>query len=219
MVPDDQAPRNPNEMVRRSGLRLHLRARRVGTAACALLVLAGLLWISGKWLAGLPWSTGPSARVPAVVLGPLLAVVVTSRTLAGADLDLDRTSPRLSANYRLIHALLSCGIPAVAVALVLLPDPAVFGAAAAARNTLGLMGLVLVSACLGPPALAWAPATVLTLTTYLAGGRARGAGASWWAWLMQNGDPDPSWVVAGFALIVGVTLYALRGPHSTPGQR
>lgn len=208
-----------NQVLRSSGVSRHLRARGVGSAAYALLGLAGLLGISGAWLADLSWSTGPSARVPVVVLGPLLAAVFASRTLAGADLDLDCTSPRLSAHYRLAHALLSSCIPAAAVAVVLSSDPTVFGAAAAARNTLGLMGLVLVSACLGPPALAWAPATVLTLTTYLAGGRAHGAGASWWAWLMQNGSPDPSWGVAGLALSAGVTLYAVRGPHSTPGQR
>lgn len=208
-----------NAMAGTSGFRRHVRARGIGTAALGLLVLTGVLWVSGTWLAERSWSTGASARVPVVVLGPLLAAVLSSRTLAGADLDLDRSSPRLSRRHRLGHALVSCCVPAAGVALPLFSDPWVFGGAAAARNTLGLVGMVLLSACLGPPSLSWAPVTFLTFTTYLAGGRARGAGASWWAWLVQDGRLDPSWLVAGVAVSAGVALYAVRGPRCTPGWR
>lgn len=186
-------------------------ARRLPATALWVAAVAVGAWLAGDWLASRPYFPGPSARVPVAVGGPLLAAVLLARTLAGDDPDLERTAPRFTPAFRTLHALLGASLPALALALALLADPAVFGAAAVVRNTLGLAGLTLLAAVLVPVHLAWAPATLVTFATYLAAGHADGAGVAWWGWLVRPGGADASWAVAGVLLTAGAFLYARRG--------
>lgn len=189
------------------------RARDVGPVAVAIGLTALLVWGAGIWLSTRPSFSGAFARPPVAVGGPLLVAVLVSRTLAGDDVDLERTTPRLTTGFRAVQALVVLALPALVLASTLLDHPGTFGAAAVVRNTVGLVGLTLLAAAAGPARLAWVPATILTFATYVAGGHAEGAGAAWWAWLVRPGGWDASWVAAAAFCGTGWACFALRGPR------
>lgn len=189
------------------------QARRIPLTAVGIAVLAVAVWWVGLWLASRPYFSGPLARPPVAVGGPLIATVLVSRTLIGGDVGLERSCPRFTPRFRALHALLSWSVPSAALAVTLLADPGVFGAAAVVRNTAGLVGLTLLTASMAPVHVAWVPATVVAFTSYLASGHAEGVGAAWWGWLLRPGVLDASWVVALGLLITGFITYQRRGPR------
>lgn len=198
---------------RRSGAVLHLRGRRAGWVVIGVLVLAAVSWWSAGWLASRTYFDGPLARPPVAVLAPLVAAVMVSATLAGGDIELDRTAARLTATHRAAHALVAAVTVAAVLGAVATDTPETFGSYALIRNSLGLIGLVLLAAAFLSAGLAWAPALTYSVVVYLAAPRTPRAGSSWWAWPMQRGGPDPSWLVAVALLAAGVTAYAWRGPR------
>ncbi|MEJ5913134.1 hypothetical protein [Pseudokineococcus sp. 1T1Z-3] len=197
------------------GLWLYLRARHVGWVAMALLLLTAASWWATGWLSTRTYFGGAWARPPVVGLSPLLAAVLVSATLVGADTDLDRTAPRITAQWRAVHATTAALIPTVLLALVATDTPQTFGSYALMRNSLGLTGIVLLTATIIPTVLAWAPALTYVLVAYLAAPRTPTAAAQWWAWPIQPGGPDPSWIVATSLLAAGLAAYTRYGPART----
>lgn len=196
------------------GTVLHLRVRRAGWVALGPLLLAAASWWSANWLATCTYFDGPLARPPVAVLAPLIAAVMVSTTLAGSDIELDRTASRLTSPRRAAHALVAAVTVAAVLGVAATNALATFGSYALIRNSLGLIGLVLLAASLMPAVLAWAPALTYSVTVYLAAPRAPHAGSPWWAWPMQSGGPDASWVVALALLVAGLTAYSIQGPDS-----
>lgn len=209
----------PARAGRGRGLHLHLRERRGDLVALGVLVVgagaAPLAW----WLtaqarlaqAGFGPQDVPASRLPVVVLAPVLAAVLVSITLHGADLDLDATASRLSRRWRAAHATLVAVATTVVLGASMAPWGWDTGSAATARTCAGLVGLVLLGVTVLPPLLSWVPAFVYgSLVSLLSPDGI--PGASWWLWAAQPGPPDASWVVAGVLLVAGVVAYALRGP-------
>lgn len=200
------------------GALLHLRARRVGSVALGLLILTIASWWAADWLASRTYFGGAVARPPVAGLAPLMAAVLVSLTLAGADIDLDRTTSRLTARYRTAHTVVAVTTVCTLMALAATDTPQTFGSYGLIRNSLGLIGMVLLAATVLPAALAWAPAFTYSFAIYLAAPRTPQAGSPWWAWSMQPGGLDPSWIVASALLAAGAAAYALRGPASATHQ-
>lgn len=200
--------------IMRSGTVLHLRGRRAGWAVLGVLVLAAASWWSAGWLTSRTYFDGPLARPPVAVLAPLIAAVMVSTTLAGSDIELDRAASRLTGPRRIAHALTAAATVAVVLGVVATDAPETFGSYALVRNSLGLIGMVLLAAALMPAVLSWAPTLTYTVVVYLAAPRVPHVGSPWWAWPMQRGGPDASWIVAVALLVAGATTYAIHGPDS-----
>lgn len=199
----------------RPGL-LHARARHLPGVLVALVALTAFAAWLGPWLTARsvlgPADASSALRLAMVVLLPVVLAVLACSTLYGADLDLDRTAARLDVRWRAVHGLLAGTLTGAVLAVGLLTSPATYGAAAAVRNTAGLVGMVLLAVTLLPPVLAWVPALGYGVMSYLVGPRSPGRGAPWWAWVNQPGGLDASWVVAAGLLAAGVLAYACRGP-------
>ena len=201
-----------------TGAMLHLRERRMGWVALSLPVLTGVAWWSASWLTTRTFFSGAVARVPVVAFAPLLAAILVSLTLAGADTDLTRTASRLTTRHRAVHGAVAAIAVCALLALAATDTPQTYGSYALIRNGLGLTGMVLLAATLLPAALTWAPALVYTFVIYLAAPSDQGRGAPWWAWVMQPGDLDPSWAVAITLLATGLALYTRHGSARTAHQ-
>lgn len=201
-------------------LRLHLRARGASAFVAGVSVITLLAWTGGTWLAGRSFLDGPAARLPVVVLAPLLAAVLLGSTLAGADEELERGTPLRWPAWRAGHVLLAVlAVLAVAAALVLtgLRVPETFGAHALARNTFGWIGLVAGATALLGARLAWLPAFGYGCAVYFARPRDTGVFVALWAWPVQPSAAAASWWAASGVLALGLVGYAYRG--SAAGRR
>lgn len=192
-------------------LRLHLRVRGASAFVAGVSVITLLAWAGGTWLAGRSFLDGPAARLPVVVLAPLLSAVLLGPTLAGVDEELERGTPLRWRVWRAGHVLLA--VLAVATALVLtgLRAPETFGAHALARNTLGWIGLVAGATALLGARLAWLPAFGYGCAVYFAAPRDAGVLAALWAWPVQTSTAAASWWAAGGVLALGLVGYAHGG--------
>lgn len=198
----------------RTGTWRHVRARWLDLVALAAVAVALVCGWAARWASAqeeLVRADGSLVRLPVVALGSVVVAVLLSVGLHGAEPELEASTPRLSAARRGAHALLAAVLGCAATAAAM-PHVQEFGAAAMVRDVVGLLGLVLLATVLAPPALSWAPALGYGTLVFLAGPRGTAHGAPWWAWTLQAGGPDPSWLVAGALLGAGVVAYAVRGP-------
>ena len=192
---------------------LHVRARRIGWACLCLAALACLAWGAAQWLSSRPYLGGPQARPPVTSLAPLIAAILASLTLHGADVELERSLPRLTTGWRAAHALAAVVLACSVLGLVATQHAQEFGSYALVRNSAGLLGMVLFAVTILPSNLSWAPAFTYSLLIYLAAPRTPSAGSQVWAWPMQPGPVGASWIVAAGLLAAGVAAYSIRGPR------
>ncbi|MFC7531411.1 hypothetical protein [Actinoplanes sp. GCM10030250] len=190
---------------------LLLRARRLPGFAVGLLVVALLAAGAAHWLATRTYFDGPGARVPVVILAPLLAALLLGPTLAGPDELLERSLP---VRWRLIrtgHLLGAAAAILAALAAAGLPDPGIYGVYALGRNTLGCIGLIAGAAALLGARLAWVPAFSYVCAVYAAAPARDGGWEDVWAWPVQPSTADLSWPTALAAFTIGATLYIRSG--------
>jgi hypothetical protein len=193
-----------------TGLRAYLADRGGPSALTAVLMVAAA--VAGVAVALSSDESLVGWWVPVAILAPLFAVIFAARTLAGTDVTLESSTPRLVPALRAAHvaiAVVLCGLPlAAAGAATLGASPT----AAMLRNVLGLLGLILLAATLIRVRAAWLPIFGYGLLTLAIAPRDTARGAAWWAWPAQPGDPNVSWAVAGVLLAAGTAAYVHRGP-------
>lgn len=194
-------------------LALHLTARGGPASTASLTVITLLAWAGGNWLASRSSFDGPAARIPVVALAPLLAVLLLGPTLAGADEDLERSTPLPWRIWRAGHILLAALTIAAALSLAGLHKPDVFGAYTLVRNTLGCVGLVTGGAALLGARLAWLPAFIHVTAVYAAAPRHGNTATEIWAWPIQPTTSGASWTVATGLFILGSASCISRGPR------
>ncbi|MFI6947515.1 hypothetical protein [Streptomyces sp. NPDC050422] len=195
---------------------LCLRSRAVPRTAAALTCIVLVAAWAADWLVSRTYFNH-SARVPVLVLAPMLVSAAIGTSLYAAADELDRTAVRRWWPRRLLH-LLALTVPAAtALALAVPGHPEAFGAPGMVRNVLGATGVAAASAALIGARLSWLPMTVYGGAVYLAAPRTPGGAASVWAWLMQPGPQAGAWVVASVAYATGATLFAVRGPRRERG--
>ncbi|MFF8378848.1 hypothetical protein ACF07V_22270 [Streptomyces sp. NPDC015661] len=199
-----------------SPLRLYLRSRALPGALAVLAGTAVAAAAAARWLESLP-GAGPSVRLPVVALGPLLAAAVIGTGLYTPSDELDRTAVRAWWPRRLTHLLAATALAGVLLALTVPGHPEEFGAPAAVRNTLGLVGVAAGGSALVGARLSWLPPAVYLCAVGLAAPAEPGGAAAWWAWAMQPGPEGGAWTVAAAAFTAGTVLYAGRGPRR-PGN-
>lgn len=195
---------------------LYLRSRAVPrTAAVLICIVLAAAW-AADWLVSRTYFHH-NARVPVLVLAPMLVSAAIGTSLYAPADELDRTAVRRWWPRRLLH-LLALTVPAAAALALAVPGhPAEFGAPGMIRNVLGATGVAAASAALIGARLSWLPMTVYGGSVYLAAPRTPGGTASVWAWLMQPGPQSGAWVVASVAYAAGAALFAVRGPRRERG--
>ncbi|WP_125802671.1 hypothetical protein [Actinoplanes sp. ATCC 53533] len=150
--------------------------------------------------------------VAVAALGPLFAVIFAARSLAGTDVVLERSVPRLTGGRRIAHAgavLTVCCVPLALAGAATLDAAAT---AAMVRNVLGLLGMMLLAATVAGVRAGWLPVFGYGLLALATAPRDTSRGAAWWAWTVQPGLPNVSWIVAGVLAVAGVAVYGRRGP-------
>ncbi|MFD7494878.1 hypothetical protein ACFV8T_21065 [Streptomyces sp. NPDC059832] len=195
---------------------LYLRSRALplttATLACVALVAA---WAS-HWLQSQPYFDH-TARVPVVVLAPLLASSAIGTSLHSHSDELDRTAVGRWWPRRLLHLLTLTVLTAGVLAAAVPGHPEEFGVPAMVRNVLGATGVAAASVALLGARLSWLPMTVYGGAVYLAAPRTPGGAAAVWAWPMQPGPQVAAWAVAGAAYVAGAVFLTVRGPRPERG--
>ncbi|MFE3828691.1 hypothetical protein [Streptomyces sp. NPDC059092] len=178
----------------------------LGALAGVALVGAWAAW----WLQAQP-RFDHTARVPVVVLAPLLAAAAIGTGMYTHSDELDRTAVRpwwprrlaaLLGLTALASALLAAGVPG---------HPEAFGGPAAVRNLLGATGVTAGAAALLGARRSWLPMTAYTSGVYLAAPRVPGGAAALWAWPVQPGPQAGAWLAAVVAYGCGAGVYVWRG--------
>lgn len=213
---DPRPYRRQQNLIQR-GKWLHIRARNLHWVTLGLLLLSALAWGAAHWLASRPFLDGPGARTPVAVLAPLLAAMLVSTTLAGSDVDLERSTAHLYPGWRAVHAFGVGLVPSALLAATAIDQPQIWGSYSLVRNSAGMVGAVLLSAIVLPATVTWAPVFTYVVVVYLAAPHTPTPDSTWWAWPMQAGALDPSWVCAGILLTAGTIGYGVLGPPPVGG--
>ncbi|MGW6390696.1 hypothetical protein ACWFR1_09330 [Streptomyces sp. NPDC055103] len=198
-------------------MRHYLRSRGLPGALAALLGTAAVAAWAAWWLVSLP-DLDHTARLPVVLLGPLLAAGVIGTSLYTPSDELDRTAVRAWWPRRLAHLLAPTALAVALLALAVPGHAEAFGAPATVRNTLGLVGVAAAAAALVGARLSWLPPTFYAGVVYLAAPSDATGGAAWWGWVTRPGPEGEAWAVAAVAFAAGAALYGWRGARRTTGE-
>ncbi|MER6999643.1 hypothetical protein [Streptomyces sp. NPDC000410] len=195
---------------------LHARSRALPVTLSVLVTTA----VAAAWCA---WRLQASeafdhtARVPVVVLAPLLAASAIGTSLFTHSDELDRTAVRPWPPRRLRQLLGLTAFAGLVLALSVPGHPEEFGAPAMVRNLLGAAGVTAGTAALLGARISWLPLTAYLSAVYLAAPGVPGGAAAVWAWPMQPGPQVAAWVVALSAYVAGGALYVWRGARPEGG--
>lgn len=194
---------------------LYVRSRALPLTAAALTGIVLVAAWAADWLQDQP-HFDHTARVPVLVLAPLLASAAIGASLHSHSDELDRTAVRPWWPRRLLHLLALTVLATGALALSVPGHPEEFGAPGMVRNVLGATGVTAASVALIGARLSWLPMTVYSGAVYLAAPRTPGGAAAVWAWPMQPGPQGAAWAVAVAAYVAGGALLVVRGARPEP---
>lgn len=199
---------------------LYARSRALPLTAAALTAAAAVSAWCADWLTSRP-EFGAQARLPVVVLAPLLASAAIGASLYTHSEELDRTAVRPWWPRRLCQLLLLTALAAALLAAGVRGHPEQFGVPAMVRNTMAATGVTALAAVLIGARLSWLPVLAHTSAVYLTAGRDPGGWRAVWAWSVQPGPERAAWWTAGVVFAVGGVVYALRGarPEGPPPRR
>ncbi|MDX2706829.1 hypothetical protein PV350_28830 [Streptomyces sp. PA03-6a] len=196
-------------------LPLYLRSRGLpGTAAALAVLFAASRW-GADWLVSRPFF-GTGARVPVVVLAPVLAAAVTGISLHTHSGEVDRGAPLPWWRWRAVHLIALTGPAVLWLGAAVPGDPDRFGAPTMVRGVIGFTGLAAAGAAVLGARLSWLPPVLYGGSVYLAAPRTPGGAAAVWAWSMQPGAQPAAWATAAVLFAGGAALVAVRGP--APGR-
>ncbi|MEU4562191.1 hypothetical protein AB0F72_27725 [Actinoplanes sp. NPDC023936] len=192
------------------GLRRHLEARGAAATLLAVSVAALAMAYSAGWFKDGDFA--PGWWWPIVTAGPLLAVTFVARTLAGADVALERSTARQRPALRAAHVVAGLLVAVVPPALAGLAALGTDATVVVVRNSIGLLGLVLLASGVMRAGTSWMPALGYTVFVLASPPRQEHGAALWWGWPMQPGDIAVPWTIAVVLLVAGAAAYLRRGP-------
>ncbi|MGW6458478.1 hypothetical protein ACWF94_21615 [Streptomyces sp. NPDC055078] len=179
------------------------------TVVCVFWRVASMSSAGSADSAGSSWD--PALEKPLVIVGPLLVAAAIGTSLYTYSDELDRTSVRPWWPRRLTQLAGLTAASAAALGIAMPGATEEFGAGAMVRNTLGVVGLAVLSAVVIGARLSWAPPLAYLATIYLG---VQGAGSRWtavWAWPLQPGPGTASWVTALLLLATATIAYTVFG--------
>jgi len=194
---------------------LHMRARQLGWFALGLTVVALVGWWAAQALVYGDFEPDPDRRVPVAVAAPLLAAVIASVGLGGADEELERATAWRWREARATHIVAATVLAAVPLASIGAWEPANYGAHVIVRNVLGCFGVVALSTVILGARLAWAPLFSHVATVYLAAPKPPTNTTAWWTWPIQPASSSVAWWTALTLFVLGTALYAVAGARVT----
>ncbi|MES4904841.1 MULTISPECIES: hypothetical protein [unclassified Streptomyces] len=203
-----------------SNLLLYARSRALPMTIAVLIAAAP----ATAWLAD--WTVahsdlGPRARLPVVVLAPMLVSAAIGASLYTHSEELDRTAVRPWWPRRACQLLLLTAVAAALLGLAVPGEARGYGAYAMTRNVLGAVGVSALAAALIGARLSWLPMLVHTGAVYFTAPAEEGGPGAVWAWSVQPGPQPAAWWTAVALFAAGTCLYALRGarPEGTGSRR
>jgi hypothetical protein len=199
-----------------AGPRLHLRYRGVPAFVVGVAVVALLAWLAADWLVHRDWLGGAEARIPVVAAAPLLAAVLASSGLGGADEELERTTAVPWRLIRALHVLGAFVLVGGVLAVTALWESRTYGAHELVRNAAGYVGMVAAASVVTGTRLAWAPAFGYAAVVYLAAPKPLRPETAWWTWPLQPWNASPAAWAAALLFVAGIILYAHFGPRALP---
>jgi len=191
---------------------LYGRSREWAVVLFGLMLLTAASWWIAEWFARSSGFWDATSRVPVTAVAPLLAATLIGSAMDSPDVDLDKASPVRWPLIRGGQVVAWTALAALTLGLVATTAPFTFGSAALVRNVIGYVGIACLATVLLGARLAWVPGIVIGLTLYFSAPDVPTQPDHWWAWSMQDGRRDGSWVVAGSLFLAGLTLYAGRDP-------
>ncbi|HET6918397.1 MAG TPA: hypothetical protein VFI46_02910 [Jiangellaceae bacterium] len=194
---------------------LHMRARQLGWIALGPTVVALVGWWAAHALVYGDVEPDPDRRIPVAVAAPLLAAVLASIGLGGADEELERTTAWRWREARCAHIVAATLLAALALASIGTWEPANYGAQVIVRNVLGCFGVVAFSTVILGARLAWAPLFGYVATVYLAAPKPPTNATAWWTWPIQPASSSVAWWTALTLFVLGAALYAIVGARVT----
>ncbi|KAK1182093.1 hypothetical protein B7755_030525 [Streptomyces sp. NBS 14/10] len=202
-----------------TNLLLYARSRALPVTIAVLIAAAPATAWFADWLVS-GSGLGPRARLPVVVLAPLLVSAAIGASLYTHSEELDRTAVRPWWPRRGCQLLLLTAVAAGLLALAVPGESQVYGAYAMARNVLGSVGVTALAAALIGARLSWLPMLVHTGAVYFTARAEPGGSGAVWAWSVQPGPQRAAWWTAAALFAAGSCLYALRGARPEgPGSR
>lgn len=190
---------------------LHIRARRVPLFLAGLVVISVAGWALAEWLMARPWSPGPLDRLPVTVIAPLLAAVLACEGLGHLDDELEGSTAIRWRLVRLAHVAVALAVGAIAMALIGLTDPRVYGAYELVRNTAGFLGVAALGTAILGAKMGWVPAVMYGVAVIAVVPRPVEHAAVWWTWPVQPWEVTSAASVAVVWLVLGAAVYTLRG--------
>lgn len=190
-------------------LSLWLRTRHANAIVATLVFLVAGFLAAGDLSLPLPAILASyGLAVPVVLLAPLALSSVVGWGLMSGDEQLERVSSRpidgMDAALATGAALVACLLALIAAGITGSPS-----VAAAGRNALGYVGLMLVGRQLvGGRAGTLLPVGVAMLAAVF-GGDASGR-PRWWVWILAPPDSAFAWAIAWICLALGVAATVAR---------
>ena len=198
---------------------LYLRSRRFGGTVSTLVFVAFLLWAGTQYSLSQHNRVESGALIPFLVLGALAAACVigagAGSPFGEAELTVSRSLPPIRAAH--LGSLLLLAVAVLGAALLSFDLP---GARPAApmlmllRNLAGFGGLALLTACLVGARLSWVLPLVFGIASILSTLNSNGTFPAW-AWQMQPGNDELSWVISLALFLAGLALICLLGARDT----
>jgi hypothetical protein len=186
-------------------LTLYLRSRRT-PAALAGILAATLGW----WAMGLAVND-PSGHLVIASLAAAIGAALLAPSLAGADIDLERTAALRWPRWRAAHVIAGAAVLTAVLAVTLLTGDPIAPALVLLRDAAGLVGLVALTAALFGTSGAWVPPLAWSAVGLMAGP----LGGSWLkeagTWLVQPAGNSPAMAAAAVLALSGLAGYAANG--------
>ncbi|PRX50387.1 hypothetical protein B0I33_102508 [Prauserella shujinwangii] len=188
-----------------SGLILYARSRRLATtvgAIVAAVVLGATIGPAQHQL-----NTASESSIPWLMLLPLVLAAAIGLSIRSSMHDLDATSARALACWRLGQIVALAVLSAAGLVLITADLTGPFGSTAALRNLAGFLGVTLLTGRLIAGRLAWLLPSAWAFTALTLGDPAH-TGLPW-DWPVRHGDDVPAALtalaLAALGLLAGAT--------------
>ena len=198
---------------------LHARARHVPAIVGGLVVLTLASWALADQLAHQSGEVEPANRMVGTVMASLVAAILVSGALSGADDELERS---MRARWAVLRTGLLVTLTVLAASLLAATgcwEPEQFGAHALVRGVVGEVGLVVLTAAVVGARASWVPALGLALVVLVHGPADPATVGAVPTWQVQSTGVRAAGLTALALGLAGLVVHARHGARPVRGER